>query len=292
MKDRDVEKPADSVTADWLQLINPRAPMGQARHVLFDFDGTISTIRQGWEGIMQPLMVEMICGDADVSAAQRAAIEREVADYVDRSTGILTIRQMEWLAEAVQRYGLARQPRTAREYKAIYNERLLQPVQARLDRLARRELTPDDLMIAGARSFIEKLAARGAILYLASGTDHIYVTAEANALGIASHFGGGIYGALDETEAHDKALIIERILDDHGLRGAELAVVGDGPVEIREAKARGALALGVASDEIRRCGWNERKRQRLLNAGADLLIADFTHGDALVERLMGTAPRG
>ncbi len=286
-----MEKSVPSVTTDWLQLINPHAPVGQARHVLFDFDGTISTIRQGWEGIMQPLMVEMICGDANVPAQQRAAIEAEVADYVDRSTGILTIRQMEWLAEAVRRYGLARHPRTAREYKAIYNERLLQPVRARLDRLARGEVTPDEMMIAGARRLVERLVERGAILYLASGTDHIYVTAEANALGIAACFGGGIYGALDETEAHDKALIIQRILDDHGLRGPELAVVGDGPVEIREAKARGALALGVASDEIRRCGWNERKRQRLLNAGADLLIADFTHGDALVALLMGAAPR-
>ena len=287
-----MENPAGLVTSGWLQVINPHAPAGQARHVLFDFDGTISTIRQGWEGIMQPLMVEMICGDADVSAGRRAAIEAEVADYVDRSTGILTIRQMEWLAEAVRRHGLARHPRTARAYKAIYNERLLQPVQARLDHLARGDVTPDEMMIAGARRFVERLAERGASLYRAAGTDHMYVTVEANALGIASFFGGGIYGALDETEAHDKALIIQRILDDHGLRGPELAVVGDGPVEIREARARGALALGVASDEVRRCGWNGRKRQRLLDAGADLLIADFIQGDALVEILMGAAPRG
>lgn len=287
-----MEKLADLVTSGWLQVIDPHAPAGQVRHVLFDFDGTISTIRQGWEGIMQPLMVEMICGDADVPDGRRAAIEAEVAAYVDRSTGILTIRQMEWLAEAVRRHGLARYPRSAREYKAIYNERLWQPVRARLDRLARGEVTSDEMMIAGARRFVERLAERGAILYLASGTDHMYVTVEANALGIASFFGGGIYGALDETEAHDKALIIQRIFDDHGLRGPELAVVGDGPVEIHEAKVRGALALGVASDEVRRCGWNGRKRQRLLDAGADLLIADFTQGDALVEILMGAAPRG
>jgi phosphoglycolate phosphatase-like HAD superfamily hydrolase len=271
---------------DWLEIPNPAAPLGHVRHALFDFDGTISTIRQGWEGIMQPLMVEMICAGAEVSAERRAAIEAEVAEYIDRSTGILTIRQMEWLEEAVRRHGLARQVRSAREYKAIYNERLLRPVRERLNRLEHGEIASDDLMIAGARRFLEALVAHGVTLYLASGSDHIYVIKEADALGLVPLFSGGIYGALDETEAHDKARIIQRILDEHRLCGSELLVVGDGPVEIREAKARGALALGVASDEVRRHGWNERKRQRLLRAGADLLIPDFTRGDELVQQLV------
>ncbi|MCD6289190.1 MAG: HAD family hydrolase, partial [Anaerolineae bacterium] len=200
------------IACDWLEIRNPDIPLGHIRHALFDFDGTISTIRQGWETIMRPLMVEMICEDAEVSPEQRAAIEQEVAEYVDRSTGILTIRQMEWLAEAVRRYGLAKHPRSAREYKAIYNERLLQPVRERLSRLERGEVAPDDLMIAGARRFLETLAGRGIALYLASGTDHVYVLQEASALGIVPLFAGGIYGALDETEAHDKARIIQRIL--------------------------------------------------------------------------------
>ena len=66
-----------------------------------------------------------------------------------------------------------------------------------------------------------------------------------------------------------------------------MAVIGDGPVEIREAKARGALAIGVASDEVRRRGWNARKRQRLIQAGADLLIPDFTRGEVLLRLLLG-----
>ncbi len=274
-----------------VEILNSAVSLGHVRHALFDFDGTISTIRQGWEGIMRPLMVEMICEGAEVSAERRAAIEAEVAEYVDRSTGILTIRQMEWLEEAVRRHGLARRPRTAREYKAIYNERLLHPVRERLGRLARGEIGPDDLMIAGARRFLEALAERGVTLYLASGSDHIYVVEEAGALGIAPLFAGGIYGALDETEAHDKARIIQRILDEHGLRGAELLVVGDGPVEMHEAKARGALALGVASDEVRRHGWNERKRQRLIKAGADLLIPDFIQADKLIRLLFLLNPK-
>ncbi|GAB4556666.1 MAG: hypothetical protein Kow0047_00380 [Anaerolineae bacterium] len=272
---------------DWLQVLREDLELGHVRHALFDFDGTISTLRQGWEQIMHPLMVEMICGDADISREQRDRVEAEVAAYIDRSTGILTIRQMEWLAEAVRRYGWSQQPRSAQEYKAIYNERLLRPVRERMKLLTEGRKGPEDFMISGGRRFLEALAASGVTLYLASGTDHVYVRQEAEALGIASFFTGGIYGALDETEAHDKAQVIERILNAHGLAGHALLVVGDGPVEIREGKQRGALTIGVASDEIRRRGWNARKRRRLLEAGADLLIPDFTRAETLIPCLVG-----
>ena len=39
----------DSATIEW---INPDIPRGQIRSVLFDFDGTISLIRQGWQGVL------------------------------------------------------------------------------------------------------------------------------------------------------------------------------------------------------------------------------------------------
>ena len=78
----------------------------------------------------------------------------------------------------------------------------------------------------------------------------------------------------------------QRILDDHDLHSAELLVVGDGPVEIRHAQVRGAVALGVAADEERRQGLNSRKRERLLDAGADLIVMDFSHHDELVRYLV------
>ncbi len=32
-------------------------------HAIFDHDGTISTLREGWEQIMQPMMIKAILGD-------------------------------------------------------------------------------------------------------------------------------------------------------------------------------------------------------------------------------------
>lgn len=257
----------------WMEIVNPDVKMkvGNIRYALIDFDGTISVIRQGWEDVMIPLMIEMICDGKPPTPE----IEKEVRDYVDYSTGMLTIKQMTWLAEAVRRHGIAKKPKSPYEYKRIYNERLLIRVNKRLDKLNRGELNPDDLMIMGSRRFLEELYKRGVVMYLASGTDHEYVLKEASALKITQYFRGGIYGALDHTEAHTKERIIQRILEENNLRGNELLVVGDGPVEIKNAKSRNAIALGVASDEIKRCGLNPRKRRRLINAGADIIIPDF-----------------
>jgi len=60
-------------------------------------DGTISTLRQGWERIMEPMMIRAILGGryatADETLYHRAA--HRVRDYIDKSTGIETLVQMD-----------------------------------------------------------------------------------------------------------------------------------------------------------------------------------------------------
>ena len=250
--------------------------------MLFDFDGTVSVMREGWEGVMLPVMLESICGTQPLPPE----IDAEVLEYIDHSTGILTIHQMEWLAQAVRRYGLAKDPLTAAQYKAIYLDRLMVRIRDRIDAVRQGRTRPEEIMLAGAADFVEGLWSRGVILYLASGTDHQDMVNEATVLGMVRYFTGGVYGALDQSESNGKERVIQCILNDHHLAGDELLVVGDGPVEIREAKARGAISLGVASDEIARSGWNQHKVQRLAKAGVDLIVPDFTHSEDLLGMLV------
>ncbi len=285
MNDNQPLTTADLQTFPWMEVANPSVKLGQVRHALFDFDGTISVIRRGWETIMIPLMMEMICD----GNPPPPGLEAEVAEYVDRSTGVLTIKQMQWLEEAVRRYGLAKSPKTAREYKQIYNERLLHPVRQRLSQMGKEggQASRDTLMIAGVRNFLQGLHDRGVTLYLASGTDHIYVAEESAALGVAELFGEHIYGARDDTESDSKDRVIQRIIENHNLSGEELLVVGDGPVEIRHARAQEAVALGIAADEEQRQGLDPRKRKRLLAAGADFIVTDFLHHEELLLSFCG-----
>ena len=43
----------------------------------------------------------------------------------------------------------------------------------------------------------------------------------------------------------------------------------------RHATAWTLAALGLAADEVKRSGLDERKRRRLLDAGADLLVSNL-----------------
>ena len=72
-----------------IEIIN-EVERGRIRHVLFDFDGTISLLREGWQRIMGPVMVEMICGDHPPTPE----IEREVDEVIEETTGIQTIFQI------------------------------------------------------------------------------------------------------------------------------------------------------------------------------------------------------
>lgn len=269
---------------NWFKILNPAVMVnpGAVRHALFDFDGTLSVLRQGWEPVMEAVMVEAICAGKTPSQELVA----EVRNYIDISTGKLTILQMQWLADKVRSLGVEKNPLSAADYKKRYLQALMVSVSVRLEALENGKASAEDYLIQGSKEFARGLAEKGVVLYIASGSDHADVVREANALGISDYFQGGIYGALDASETNGKERVIQRILDDHHLAGNELLVVGDGPVEIIEGRQRGAVSLGVASDEVVHHGWNEHKMGRLTRAGADLLVADFIHSSELIKLLV------
>jgi hypothetical protein len=80
-------------------------------------------------------------------------------------------------------------------------------------------------------------------------------------------------------------MVIEQIMKENNLHGQELVVFGDGPVEIRECRKRNGIAVGLASDEIRRHGLNIEKRPRLIKAGAQIIIPDFSQLQKLLALL-------
>lgn len=62
-------------------------------------------------------------------------------------------------------------------------------------------------------------------------------------------------------------------------------IFGDGPVEIRIGRQFGLLCCGILSDEKRRYGWDFKKKERLVRAGAHILIPDFSHYEVLLNEL-------
>ena len=88
--------------------------------------------------------------------------------------------------------------------------------------------------------------------------------------------------ALDDYRSFSKAMIIERIIKDMNVGAHQLLAFGDGFVEIEETRRAGGVAVGVASDEEARQGINAWKRERLIRAGADIIVGDYRQQDELL----------
>jgi phosphoglycolate phosphatase-like HAD superfamily hydrolase len=262
-------------------VLNPAFPRGQFRSVLFDFDGTLSLIREGWPQVMIPMMVRVLreTGTAESEAELHAAVE----DFVMRLNGRQTIYQMIQLAEEVRKRG--GQPLEPLAYKHRYHDLLLERIRHRIDSLRSGTARQEDWTVPGSHAFLDALRRRGLTLYLASGTDLNYVRQEADLLGLSPYFGAHIYGALDDYKNFSKQMIIERILAENDLHGEELLGFGDGFVEIEEIKRVGGVAVAVASDEVRRQGVNAWKRDRLVRAGADIVLPEYRRQGEIFELL-------
>jgi phosphoglycolate phosphatase len=267
-----------------IEIVRPPRGRPAPRHVLFDFDGTLSLVREGWMEVMVPMMVDVLAATGSgESRGQLASVARE---FVMELTGKQTIYQMIRLAEEVRKRG--GKPDDPQAYKKIYHDRLMERIAGRRESLASGRAAPRDMVVPYSLELLEELRSRGAAVYLASGTDEKFVFEEVRLLGLDEFFGKHVYGALENYQSFSKAMVIERILRENRVDGQSLVGFGDGYVEIQNIKAVGGLAVAVASDEIGRSGKPDAwKRDRLIGAGADLVIPDYRDYRPLAAYLWG-----
>ena len=273
-----------------IEVINKWSQPLNIQYAIFDHDGTISTLREGWEHIMQPMMMKAILGEhfSDADEALYHKVHTRVIDFIDKTTGIQTLVQMKGLVELVKEFGLVPDEQILDEfgYKEIYNDELLKMVREREAKLSKGELSIEDFTLKNAVLLLEKLFKAGVKLYLASGTDEVDVKNEARIMGYDHLFKGRIYGAVGDVTKEAKKIVLDRILNSIGdSKNGQVAAFGDGPVEIRETRKRRGLTIGIASNELKRHSLNESKRTRLIKAGADIVIPDFSQLPKLLQLL-------
>jgi phosphoglycolate phosphatase-like HAD superfamily hydrolase len=271
-----------------IEIIREVRPGIPFQHVLFDFDGTLSLIREGWPQVMVPMMMEEI--QATGTSESPEEIYRHCHDFVMRLNGKQTIYQMIQLAEELRARG--GRPEEPVKYKQKYHDRLMKKIKHRRDSLRSGEARPEDYLVPGAYGMLSAIQKMGLPMYLASGTDERYVKEEAELLGLIPYFADHIYGAIDDYRSYSKKMVIERILRENNVDGSVLLGFGDGYVEIENIKSSGGIAVAVASDEATRSGKPDAwKRDRLIGVGADLVIPDFQEKEALLAYLFGRGKR-
>ncbi len=170
---------------DWMiENVRPGVSARHARVVLFDFDGTLSLIRSGWMNVMVPMMVEIL---ADLKTGEsEEQLRALVEEFVWRLTGKETIYQMIAFAEAVEARG--GKPLDPLAYKKMYLDLLWQKIEKRVEGLRKGQTDPEEFLVPGSRALLERLRDKGLKMYLASGTDEIYMKEEARLLGVTRVF--------------------------------------------------------------------------------------------------------
>jgi phosphoglycolate phosphatase len=259
-------------------------PRPAISHVLFDFDGTLSLIREGWPAVMLGMFVEMLPARSDDDPK---AVSEILFDDMMKLNGKQTIYQMIQFAERVKERGGS--PQEPLWYKHEYLRRLESKINDRLEGLRSGQHKPEAFLVFGSRALLENLRERGMNLYLASGTDEPFVKRESELLGVTEFFGSRVYGAKDDYKQFSKKMVIERILRENSIPGDRLLAFGDGYVEIQNTKEAGGLAVAVASDEANNGSGkiDEWKRNRLLGVGADVVIPDFRDARPLLSKILG-----
>jgi phosphoglycolate phosphatase len=277
----------DTALQRWLEVVRPELPRGPFRAIVFDFDGTLSLVRANWQGLMIPRMVEILVETG--TREPRQDLESLVTEFVTRLTGQPTMLQMQALADEIARRGRPRPD--PQVYLDEYLEQLLSQIGGRIEAVKSGRATADEMLVPGSRLLVERLARRGLLLAISSGTDLAHVQRETAILGLDSYFGPRIFGPVNNDAAFSKQRVLEQLMAERGLKGGEIVCIGDGPTEILAARAVGALAIGVASDEVDRSGRiNPLKREHLIRAGADVIVPDYRELGGILRLLLNPEP--
>src|SRR5688572_10347353 len=117
-------------------------PRPEVSHVLFDFDGTLSLIREGWPEVMVPMFVEMCPALPGESEAER---RRLLYDDIMRLNGKQTIYQMIQLAERIRERG--GKPEDPLWYKKEYLRRLDERIRTRVENIGSGKLSSDEFLV-------------------------------------------------------------------------------------------------------------------------------------------------
>jgi phosphoglycolate phosphatase len=252
-------------------------------HVVFDFDGTLSLLRQGWPLTMRTMFLELL---PTLEGEDRGALEAELTIEILGFNGKQPIHQMRAFTERVKSRGI--RPESPEDYLSDYARRLRRGINRRIESITGGTNDPDHFVLHGGRAFLEHLRDRGLTLYLLSGTNEDFVREEAELLGLTQFFSAGLHGGTPDPDDFSKERVYDRIMEEAGIAGENLLSFGDGPVELRATTERGGLSVAVASDETNNGAGriDADKRAVLEPAGAEITIPDYRDGIELIDRIL------
>jgi phosphoglycolate phosphatase len=252
-------------------------------HAVFDFDGTLSWLRHGWPEMMLETFAPYLPSGQSLEAPE---IRNRLLASILSLNGKPSIQQMAMLHEYALAHGSrAPEPEALRvEFQSCLDRH----IRSRTHEITSGAVDKDAYVVAGARRLLTYLYESGVKLHVLSSTIEHRVREEAELLELSAFFEGRIHGSPSNPAGFSKRSVFERILSEQQIHGEQLLAIGDGPVEISDAKALGGIAIAVCTDEaVNGSGISDPfKFQQLTAAGADAAIPDFSNAIELIAPLV------
>jgi phosphoglycolate phosphatase len=245
--------------------MNPQRPfpdLGSLRLAVFDFDGTLSLLREGWATIMARQGLELLD-----DPTREAELELEMLML----SGKPSIVQMQRLVEIAQAAG--RPHPTDAELLQQFQQRLAGILNARLNAVAGSPRGA--FCVPGASEILDEFKLLGIPCVLLSGTKKDYVLAEAELLGVLHYFGGEVYAPEENNSTFTKIDVLTKLMKQHGLEGAQLIGFGDGYAETVAVQELGGYVVGLATRDIGEDGLHPMKEEMLYRLGADIVLPNY-----------------
>lgn len=252
----------------------------------FDVDGTLLNDKEGWQNIMGPIFIGLLQAYSNPTVGYEEAKE-SFLKVVEDSVGKPTYTQMVGFIRLCEQFGYKGPVLDHIAFKKVYNDPLMATANWR-----RANWTIDQLRIPGADALLDSLSRRNLAhgLYAMSGSDHQTTIDSLQCVRFADYFAGeghivGAGGQKLEIWDCAKDAVFDTLLQQLGVDGESIMVVGDGPIEICKGKKIGAVTFGVLSDE--KCIYGgrftpESKARLLTRAGADFLAQPPFNVDAML----------
>ncbi|MDR2345661.1 MAG: HAD family hydrolase [Planctomycetaceae bacterium] len=266
-----------------IEIVRRKFPKKHPKVAMFDFDGTVSLLRAGWHDVLISFHTEVLLSTPKGQELDEKSLLKLIRGYVETNIGKPPIYQSYSLVEAVNNLG--GEPRSVDEYNQIYSQRLTELCEPRREALRKGEANPNKFIVAGLVRMLAMLRSRNIKIYIASGTEEVFIREDVKLLKIDNFFDGGVYGSQPDPAAFSKKIMVDKILNENEIESCELLGIGDGVTEISAVQDVGGFNIGVASDESGKAFVDSWKRRQLITAGADWIIPNYTDTNQLEARL-------
>lgn len=256
-----------SKTAYFEILRKPK--VSEIKCIVLDYDGTLTTLRKGWDIILSDYARQKI----NPLGLESAGLEDEIRHLCAHAGGTTPKQLVSRLMAIMDKMNLIDKS----EIKSIefYAKDYADHFQVMIDERVKRFATESEsYVIKAVRPMLDFISTKNTLNYIVTGSCEIAVKEELHKLEMMHHF-ERVYGASLEMDGNLKLDAMNEIMARHSLSPCEILVIGDGSTETRAAAELELPAIGIASDE-HSGGLCAKKRDMLAELGAHAIIADYS----------------